>query len=212
MITAIKKIFWRPLFMSYVRYKRWYTVKFVIPPYGEKREILLSYKTKYGCKTFVETGTFLGDTVERMKTHFDKVFSIELASELAKKAQERFKNDANVFIIEGDSGKKLSEIIPQLLPPVLYWLDGHFSGACMIDGEFIQTATADLDTPIMSELNAVLSNGGLKNNVILIDDARLFNGSDGYPRYESLVSHLKTLGISPNQVSVERDIIRIVPA
>ena len=79
---------------------KWYEFKYVVPQYSEKREILKSYKEQYNCKTLVETGTFLGDTVERMRGVFDNVVSIELAEDLAERAQKRFEKYPNVRIIQ----------------------------------------------------------------------------------------------------------------
>jgi hypothetical protein len=50
----------------------------------------------------------------------------------------------------------------------LFWLDGHFCGGVSAHG--------DKGTPILEELNLILSHR-VKEHVILIDDARLFNGT-----------------------------------
>jgi hypothetical protein len=55
--------------------------------------------------------------------------------------------------------------------PCLFWLDGHFSAGV--------TARGDVDTPIVAELDSVLGRSGW-NDVVLIDDARLFGQGD-YP-------------------------------
>lgn len=211
MIEFLKRTFWRPIFNLKNKSRRWYEAKYIIPLYDEKRAIILGYKNTYGCETFVETGTFLGDTVEVMRHLFKKVYSIELSEALAEKAQKRFEKNPEVTILQGDSGSKLGEIVPILTPPVLYWLDGHFSGSMYIGDELIETALGDLGSPIIKELECILAKG-IGGNVILIDDARLFVGKDGYPEYNALVNFLSTLNIAPSQVSRKRDIIRIIPA
>lgn len=201
---------WRFIFGLKGKVRNGYENSFVIPKYSEKRAIILDYKSRYKCNTMVETGTYLGDTVEVMRTHFKNVFSIELSVELAQRAQKRFAKQDNVTIVQGDSGKMLKEIYPTLEQPVLFWLDGHYSGVTSVDGQDMATGKGELDTPIVQELEGLLKDG-IKNNVILIDDARLFVGKDGYPAYNELVEIVGKLGIKPSQVSKKRDIIRIVP-
>jgi hypothetical protein len=206
----LKKIFWRPIFRSASKGRNWFVEKYVIPPYQEKRGIIISYKEKYGCKTFVETGTFLGDTVEKMKNYFEKIISIELSVDLANKAKERFSNDSNITILQGDSGELIEKISNDIIKnPVLYWLDGHYSGSFYIGDEFIQTAEGNSHTPIMLELENILKKK--TKDVILIDDARLFIGKNSYPTYEELIAFLNKLGVSSTRVSKKRDIIRIIP-
>jgi hypothetical protein len=179
------------------------------PPYELKREIMESYRDKYKLKILIETGTFFGDTVEYFKNKFEKVYSIELAEDLAKKAQKRFENDANVKIIHGDSGTVLKSLVKEIKEPVLFWLDGHYSSEFFVGDEFIKTARTDKDTPIEEELNAVLGAG--INHVILIDDARGFNGLGDYPSISSIKRKVKTFKGGAYACKVETDIIHIYP-
>jgi hypothetical protein len=210
MLERLKKIFWRPLFKMLTDVQKWRESKFIIPPYSEKRAIMLQYKQQYKCTSFIETGTFMGETVEYMKDQFSQIISIELAEDLANKAKKRFESQPHITILQGDSSKVLPNIVDNVQPPILYWLDGHFSGSFYVGDEFIETAKGDLSTPIVKELDIILSKG-INNNVILIDDARLFVGRDSYPDYNYLVKYLGKYNIKPNQISKRRDIIRIVP-
>ncbi|HEY4290091.1 MAG TPA: hypothetical protein VGN00_23485 [Puia sp.] len=180
----------------------------IIPPYEEKRAILLSYKNKYALNIFIETGTFLGDTVDFFKNTFDKLYSIELSKELADKAARRFEGQPKIKIIQGDSGKVLTDLVKGLGQPALFWLDGHYSSEFFLGDEYIKTARADKDTPIEQELNIVLNTP--EQHIILIDDARLFDGHGDYP---SLRTIRKKVAASPHkfQVFVEKDIINIIP-
>lgn len=209
MIKGIKIAIWHPIFRIVTNVRKWYENTYIIPTYSEKRSIILKYKEKYNCITLVETGTFMGDTVECMKSNFRKIISIELSVELAEKAKQRFKNDAHVFILQGDSGDVLEQLDEIQEQPILYWLDGHYSGSFFIGDKLTNTALGSFHTPIKKELQSILKNG-LKKNVILIDDARLFIGKDAYPTYLELVKYLTDLGVLPTQVSKQRDIIRIV--
>lgn len=179
------------------------------PPYELKREILHSYKDHYALKIFIETGTFFGDTVEYFKNSFKKVYSIELAEELAKKAQKRFEHDRQVKIIQGDSGTVLKGILKDIDEPVLFWLDGHYSSEFFVGDQFIKTARTDKDTPIVEELNTILSSP--LDHVILIDDARGFDGLGDYPSIASIRRKVRKFKGSAYTCKVENDIIQIFP-
>lgn len=181
----------------------------VPPPYELKREILNSYKDKYALKIFIETGTFFGETVEYFKNSFKKVYSIELAEDLASKAKQRFENDRQVEIIQGDSGSLLKGILKDIREPVLFWLDGHYSSEFFVGDELIKTARTDKDTPVVEELDTVLSSP--INHVILIDDARGFDGIGDYPSISSIKRKVRKAKGPAYDCKVENDIIQIYP-
>jgi hypothetical protein len=60
-----------------------------IPSMDVKRNIIDQYREQFHPKCFVETGTFLGDTVSYFKDKFESVISIELSVELAAKARKK---------------------------------------------------------------------------------------------------------------------------
>jgi len=165
-----------------------------------KQKVIQAYQKKYGYSIFVETGTYRGDMVEAQKGYFKNIISIELGSLLFEKAKKRFKNDNNVEIVHGDSGKILMKILKEINDPIIFWLDGHYSGGT--------TAMGDKVCPIFEELNAILSTKKL-NHVILIDDARLFTGEKEYPAIDQLTEYIKSKN-NQYQVSIENDIIRYV--
>jgi hypothetical protein len=116
-------------------------------------------------------------------------------------AVNRFKNDANVEILNGDSGKVLFTLAPKFQQPVLFWLDGHYSGGI--------TAKGDTDCPVFLELDAILAPNA-PAHIILIDDARLFNGSNDYPTISQLKEYLNNKNRN-YQLEVKEDLIRITP-
>lgn len=180
----------------------------LIPSYEEKRAVIDSYLFKTQIKYFVETGTFLGDTVAFFKDKFEKVFSIELNADLAKDATDRFKGDENVSIIHGDSGRVLEKLVKDISAPTFYWLDGHYSSEFYVGSKYVKTARADKDTPVLKELEVLLNDGF--QHLILVDDARLFNGEGDYPT----ITQIRKLVSQSNflyQVFVEKDIIHIIP-
>ena len=168
------------------------------PPHIIKQLTIIDYKKKFGNQTLVETGTYLGDMVEAQKTKFKKVVSIELGIDLYEKATKRFRNDKNVLILQGDSGKVLSTVMKDIDEPAIFWLDGHYSAGL--------TAKGDKDCPIFEELDSIFLIKKL-NHVLLIDDARLFIGKGDYPTIEKLTEYVKK--INPRyRVEIKYDIIR----
>lgn len=176
----------------------------------DRRKEILKYKNKYNPEWFVETGTFMGDTADAMKSHFKKVYTIELSAELAEKCQERFRNCPEVEVFQGDSAALLSSILYGLEGGILFWLDAHYSGEFYHGSTFVRTVKAEQESPILNELEIILSRG-LNKNVILIDDARCFVGANGYPTKTELKRYLNQKGIGNNQIQIKNDIIRIVP-
>jgi len=74
------------------------------PPHIVKQQTLKTISKRYGLKILVETGTYYGDMVEAMKDVFNQLYSIELSTELYKKAKKRFKGEKHIELICGDSG------------------------------------------------------------------------------------------------------------
>ena len=145
----------------------------VPPPQAYKHAEIRNYAQRYGLRVLVETGTFRGDTLFATRNDFDRLYSIELGEKLYLQAQKRFKSYPNVTILQGDSAKVLPSVLKELSGPALFWLDGHYSGGI--------TADSAEKPPIEAELEAILAHDN-KKHVILIDDARLFEGQpEGYP-------------------------------
>lgn len=183
--------------------------KLIIPEYSEKRIIIKRYKKLFDLKVLIETGTFLGETIDTFKDEFDQLISFELSEELATKAKEKFKKHKHINIITGDSGKLMVDILKEIQQPCLFWLDGHYSSEFFIGKDFIKTAKGEKETPIIEELTTIF-NHSIDSHVVLIDDARCFNGKNDYPTLGELKKLIHDL--SPNsKVVVKRDILRITP-
>jgi hypothetical protein len=165
-----------------------------------KNKTIHGFRDKFGLDTFVETGTFLGDMVEEQKPHFKTLYSIELNEALWINAKKRFRNDEHIQLLCGDSGEVLHALVPTLKAPAIFWLDGHYSGGI--------TAMGILTTPIIKELEAVAKSPF--EHVVLIDDARFFNGEDDYPTVDFL-QWLATKLFPTYGFEVSDDIVRIYP-
>lgn len=181
---------------------------FPVPDMDEKRSIIEFYRQKYDIQTFVETGTFLGHTVDFFKAKFNKIYSIELSHDLAAKAHSTFADYENIEILEGNSIAMLPLIIKKTTGPILFWLDGHYSSEFFLGEDYIITAKGEKNTPIVEELEIILQSNC--NAIILIDDACLFNGTNDYPRIKNLKQ--KVTCFNKNlKLFVKKDIIHIIP-
>jgi hypothetical protein len=181
-----------------------------IPDYTVKRKAIIEMASKYKYSdVFVETGTYMGDTVAYLQPNFLKLISIELSKELAEKAQKRFAGDEKVQIIQGDSATQLSNILISISTPVVFWLDGHYSSEFWSGDQYIITAKSEKETPILDELSQIAKHP-IKNHIILIDDARLFKGENDYPEI-SVVKNFVQKNFPNHSMLIKKDIIRILP-
>jgi hypothetical protein len=153
-------------------------------PHNEKMEIVKNCFIQAKCCDFIETGTFQGDTTDVLKNIAEKVYTIELSPEYHSRAVSRFKDFNNVECLLGDSTSMLPIVLQRLKGKPLFWLDGHYSGG--------DTAQGEKDSPINEELQSIFD-AGIKEAVILIDDARCFGYSKDYPSLDELKNKILTL-------------------
>lgn len=157
------------------------------PPHTIKEALVLEYKNKHQINTLVETGTYLGDMVWAQRHEFEQIYSIELSKEFAHDASKRFKKYPHIQIIQGDSGKVMENLIPQISEKTIFWLDAHFSGGT--------TARGDKDCPAAEEIKAIMTSD--LEHILIIDDARYFIGERDYPTVEWIAAY--TLNTFPNR-------------
>ena len=115
---------------------------------------------------------------------FEKVISVEIYPPFQRQNAAQFAHDPDVYILLGDSGKNLPEAITLASGRILFWLDGHYSGA--------GTGIGDKVSPIIEELR-LIAKAGRKDDCIVIDDRRLFTGEDGYPTLDAAVVELMAI-------------------
>ena len=171
------------------------------PPHIVKQKAIEEFREKFHTEILVETGTFLGDMVEAQRNKFQKIYSIELSDKLFLKAEKRFRDHLHIKILHGDSGTILNKLIPEINKPALFWLDGHYSGWI--------TAKGAKECPVPEELEAILKSP--LPHIILIDDARLFNGTHDYPT----IGQIEEIIRSNNRqyfIDTKNDIIRLTPS
>lgn len=136
-----------------------------------KRALLRSLAAKHGLRTLVETGTCLGGTAYALRNDFDRIITIELDPALHARAARRLAPCRHIRALQGDSAALLPGVLRELDAPALFFLDGHYSGGI--------TARGAVVTPVVEELRCILADP--ERHVIVVDDARLFDGSDDYP-------------------------------
>jgi len=168
------------------------------PPHLVKQLAILHYQQSRQFRTFIETGTFTGEMIDAMRPHFRRLISIEMSPEIHASARRRFAGDPRIELLLGDSALVLPRVLEQIDDPALFWLDGHFMGG--------STARGRDDSPVRHELRALLAHP-VRRHLVLIDDARLFDGTGGYPTIPELRDwiHRDRPG---SDVHVEDDIIR----
>lgn len=166
-----------------------------------KMEKILAAKTFFNINILIETGTYLGEAINFLKNNFSKIYSIELSTLLANEAMDKFKKHNHVEVINGDSGLALLNILKKETDKKLFWLDAHYSGGI--------TAFSDnfKETPIVKELESIFDNW-VNGSIVLIDDARMFDGRNNYPDISFLHDFVLERR-SELRIFIDRDIIHI---
>ena len=133
----------------------------------------------------VETGTCLGESTERIRQLFPRVYTIEIEPSLHERAFHMFDN---VTCILGDSAVELKRLLPRLDKPTVFFLDAHWSGDSSTDWEHSDFSGYGVDTgkrgegtswedqvPLLDEIAAIVEFP--HRCVIYVDDADKFDRS-----------------------------------
>jgi hypothetical protein len=113
---------------------------------------------------FVETGTFLGETIYSVEPLFKKLYTIEVKEEFYQNHVDRYKGDKIKFYL-GDSGEVLGKVIPEISGKTIFFLDGHYSAGI--------TGTGEKHVPLYEELTHIMTLFK-EEAVIIIDDLTMF--------------------------------------
>lgn len=190
-LNSSKKIFGA---QQVIRLKKWATANFSSPaPNFVKWNVLLRWGGK---ETWIETGTYLGETTGQLAHLARVVYSVEPEELLFKNAIEKFRSIKNVTILNGSSETVLPNLLEALsqqeVVDVSFWLDGHYSAGVTYLGKD--------ETPIVAELNCI-SDSILRFSkiTIFVDDVRQFSATDDtegvYPSLSYLVSFADSHGL-----------------
>lgn len=173
-------------------YRGWELRSFSAPsPHFIKQAVLL--RNGLADATWVETGTYMGDTTGVLSRVAKMVYSIEPEPTLFANAEKRFAQVANVKILKGISEQVFPELLPGLSGDICFWLDGHYSAGVTYKGP--------QDTPIVEELsNIEISLKSYGKTVVMVDDIRCFDPKntehENYPTIDFLVDWARKCGLS----------------
>ena len=171
-------------------------------PHAVKMRILKSWLPDAPGMTFIETGSFRGDTVLALRHVFERVISIEIDPALHEIAKSRAAGARNIDLVLGDCVVELPKILSSLPGRAAFWLDGHWSGGV--------TGRGDTDDPILMSLNQIRSHPN-KNHALFIDDARTFQGGSSAPDLIEVLSTIRAIN-ADYIIRVQNDIIVAVPS
>jgi len=130
---------------------------------GEKN-IFQSYTRN---KVFIETGSFKGDGIQRaLDVGFETIISIEYNKKYYDMCVDRFKNNKNVKIYLGDSVSTLPEILVDIKEGVTFFLDAHLSESTDV--------FCNKECPLIEEIGVIVNHAKNYNDIVLIDDLRVW--------------------------------------
>jgi len=157
-------------------------------------------------KTFIETGTFKGDSIASVRSLFEELHTGELSPELYRAAEIRFETDPSIHCHLGSSPDILKELAKKVRDkPVMYWLDAHWCSAENVAG-------GESQCPLLQELEAIKPIH--QDSIVWIDDARYFMSpptaplvSKGWPTFQQVLDKLSALSDVHNIVFADDTIL-----
>lgn len=132
-----------------------------------------------GCSIFFETGVGYGASLRHVLNtcKFKKIYSTEIDEATAQAATEKFKSHSNVLIINKSSEDAIRELLPKIPADenIMFFLDAHFPGEYSEAFEgYSNVNPNEISLPLKTELKLIHSIRGDSNDLILIDDLRLY--------------------------------------
>jgi hypothetical protein len=170
-------------------------------PHLLKQRTVREYGRKYGLRILIETGTYYGEMISAMKNSFDRIYSVESDSRLARRAARIFVRNSKIKILEGDSREVLPALLKSLAQPALFWLDAGYYGWAGLPSD---------KSRLSVELESIFRHT-VKGHVILMDDAHSLDGKNGALTVPELKSRIDS-EFPGHKVEVEYDILRITPS
>jgi|TARA_B100000035_G_scaffold97011_1_gene82306 hypothetical protein len=130
----------------------------------------------YEIENFVETGTGIGEVVSDISSIKSdlNVHTIEIESQLYDRNKINLSHLKNVNWHLGESIKVLPDIIEGLNGNTLFWFDAHFPGADFGLASYGDEKDINKRLPLKNELEIAKSNKDITNDVIVIDDLRIY--------------------------------------
>ena len=177
--------------------------------WGAPPELVAMLRDAFSLKTFIETGTYRGDTAIWGAGQFERVFTVEGSEQVFAFASSRLAPLTNVKPLLGDSRSVLPKILAELQEPAMLWLDAHFCcGGPTYGGQ-------GQECPLLEEIRVVQSSS--RQHFVLIDDARLFlappplpHRADQWPTIEQVLAAIHA-GPHRFHVVIFEDVIVATP-
>ncbi len=132
---------------------------------------------KNDIKTFVETGCFRGNSLDyALKfNNIQKLYSCDIDEYAIEQCNQRFKNK-NISLHHCDSVSFLKQILPEISTNCLFWLDAHLPDFEKTSG---QTYTDNKHNfPLEKELSIIHKSRKKFNDIIIVDDLRIYEDGD----------------------------------
>jgi hypothetical protein len=173
---------------------------------GVPEDVAQFISDKYNVDTFVETGTFHGDTAVWASQKFKSVKTVEFSKEIYDATTAKHGAVPNIEFLFGDSRDHIKNLAATLKQPALFWLDAHWCG--------VNSYGKEDQCPLIDELTFLMDSG--VDHFILIDDARLFESPPPLPNstkyYPDLYQILSTLHKDKKRYTcIFEDVIISVP-
>lgn len=156
-------------------------------------------RQRHHLEIFIETGTHVGKTAVWASGQFTTVITIESVKHYYDIARGRLSDLPNVVMRLGSSEALLPAIVHGLTVPAMFWLDAHWS-------RDLKGKKPDTVCPVMAELAAI--NSSTWPHMVLIDDARLFGSTPGWPSLDEVKTEA---GKNGRTVWVADDVVFAVP-
>ena len=156
-------------------------------------DLILDLKINGSLDTFIETGSYLGETSYWAENFFSSVLSFEASLEF----YNNLKSSDILKFIYADSSKELHNFLKD---NSIIYLDAHYSGG-----------VTHKSYPLISELNQI-NESKIENLVIIIDDARFCISKWNGESYGYIIDILNLVSNSSNRyVCIFDDMIIAVP-
>lgn len=170
--------------------RKWRRRGFLPPSPRFIRQVVLSRNGVPG-STWIETGTYKGQTTRFLAGLSTRVYTIEPEPALFEAAAKSLSSLGHVEALKGTSEEVLPGLLPRVEGDVSFWLDGHYSA-----GNTFQGAS---DTPIIEELATIRNHLDRLGRIsIMVDDVRCFISKApeyaGYPPLTTLIEWSETNG------------------
>jgi hypothetical protein len=134
----------------------------------------------YEIENFIETGTGIGEVVSDISSINSNlnIHTIEIEPQLYNKNKVSLSHLKNVNFHLGESSEVLPSIVKGLSGNTLFWFDAHFPGADFGLASYGDEKDIDKRLPLKKELEITKNGKDVTNDVIVIDDLRIYEDGD----------------------------------